>query len=181
LSKACSRRRKQKGKAQEGPSIIGCITEMRGIMTVCVVQLARFIIRTILAVALTFACLNSGIAQAQELTTQQPSAAENDPPSRLPARHFLGGCPHDGYRPDNYRRRRRQPAGPSIHRRQGRLAREHWPDGRGSGDRRARRQTVPARDRRQLAIRVRPSVAASAHAAHSEHAYNTLLTFVLRR
>ena len=47
-------------------------------MTVCVVQLARFIIRTILAVALTFACLNSGIAQAQELTTHEPTAAEND-------------------------------------------------------------------------------------------------------
>ena len=27
MSKACSRRRKQKGKAQEGPSIIRCITE----------------------------------------------------------------------------------------------------------------------------------------------------------
>ena len=51
----------QKGKAQEGPSIIGCATEMRGIMTVYIVQLARFITRTIL-VALTFACLNSGIA-----------------------------------------------------------------------------------------------------------------------
>jgi hypothetical protein len=51
---------------------------MRGIMTVCVVQLARFIIRTILALALTFACLNSGIAQAQELTAHEPSAAEND-------------------------------------------------------------------------------------------------------
>jgi hypothetical protein len=51
---------------------------MRGIMTVCVVQLARFIIRTILAVALTFARLNSGIAQAQELTAHEPSAAEND-------------------------------------------------------------------------------------------------------
>ena len=47
-------------------------------MTVCVVQLARFIIRTILAVALTFACLNSGIAQAQELTAHEPTAAEND-------------------------------------------------------------------------------------------------------
>jgi hypothetical protein len=47
-------------------------------MTVCVVQLARFIIRTILAVALTFACLNSGIAQAQELTAHEPPAAEND-------------------------------------------------------------------------------------------------------
>ena len=47
-------------------------------MTVCVVQLARFIIRTILAGALTFACLNSGIAQAQEFTAHEPSAAEND-------------------------------------------------------------------------------------------------------
>src|ERR1700726_1054910 len=51
---------------------------MRGIMTVCVVQLARFIIRTILAVALIFACLSSGIVQAQELTAHEPSAAEND-------------------------------------------------------------------------------------------------------
>jgi hypothetical protein len=51
---------------------------MRGIMTVYVVQLARFIVRTILAVALTFACLHSGIAQAQELTAHEPSAAEND-------------------------------------------------------------------------------------------------------
>jgi Putative MetA-pathway of phenol degradation len=47
-------------------------------MTVCVVQLVRFIARTILAVALTFACLDSGIAQAQELTAHEPSAAEND-------------------------------------------------------------------------------------------------------
>jgi len=47
-------------------------------MTVCVVQLARFIIRTILAVALTFACLNSGIAQAQGFTAHEPLAAEND-------------------------------------------------------------------------------------------------------
>jgi hypothetical protein len=47
-------------------------------MTECVVQLARFIIRAILVVALTFACLNSGIAQAQELTAHEPSAAEND-------------------------------------------------------------------------------------------------------
>ena len=47
-------------------------------MTVCVVQLARFIVRTILAVALTFACLDLGIAQAQELTAHEPSAAEND-------------------------------------------------------------------------------------------------------
>jgi hypothetical protein len=78
LSKECSRRRKQKGKAQGGPSIIGSIKEMRGITTVCVVQLARFIVRTILAVALTFACLDSDIAQAQELTAHEPSAAEND-------------------------------------------------------------------------------------------------------
>ena len=47
-------------------------------MKVCVVQLARFIIRTVLAAALTFACLKSGIAQAQELTAHEPSAAEND-------------------------------------------------------------------------------------------------------
>ena len=30
------------------------------------------------AVALTFACLSSGIAQAQELTAHEPSPAEND-------------------------------------------------------------------------------------------------------
>jgi hypothetical protein len=47
-------------------------------MTVCVVQLARLSVRTILAVALTFACLDSDIAQAQELTAHEPSAAEND-------------------------------------------------------------------------------------------------------
>jgi hypothetical protein len=46
-------------------------------MKVCVVQLARFIIRAVLVVALTVACLQSVVAQAQELTTQQPSAAEN--------------------------------------------------------------------------------------------------------
>ncbi len=39
---------------------------------------ARFITRTVLAVALTFACLESGIAQAQESTAHEPSAAEND-------------------------------------------------------------------------------------------------------
>jgi hypothetical protein len=43
-----------------------------------VMQLARFITRTVVVVALTVACLGSGIAQAQELTAQQPSAAEND-------------------------------------------------------------------------------------------------------
>ena len=34
--------------------------------------------KNILAVALTFACLKSGIAQAQESTAHEPSAAEND-------------------------------------------------------------------------------------------------------
>ena len=42
------------------------------------IQLARFITRTVVVVALTAACLNSSFAQAQELTAQQPSAAEND-------------------------------------------------------------------------------------------------------
>jgi len=46
-------------------------------MKVCIVQLARFIIRAVLFVALTVACLQSVVAQAQELTTQQPSTAEN--------------------------------------------------------------------------------------------------------
>ena len=40
-------------------------------MMVFVIQLARFIIRTVPVVALTFACLNSGMAQAQELTAQR--------------------------------------------------------------------------------------------------------------
>jgi hypothetical protein len=43
-----------------------------------VIQLARFTTRTVLVVALTIACLNSSTARAQELTAQQPSAAEND-------------------------------------------------------------------------------------------------------
>ena len=47
-------------------------------MMVYVVQLARFFIRTVLAVALTFACLGSGIAQAQEFTAHESSVAEND-------------------------------------------------------------------------------------------------------
>jgi hypothetical protein len=47
---------------------------------VCVVHCPRFIIRIVLAPVLTFACLESGIAQAQESTAHEPSAAENDPP-----------------------------------------------------------------------------------------------------
>jgi hypothetical protein len=47
-------------------------------MMLFVTQLARFVTRTVVVVALTVACLGSGIAQAQELTAQQPSAAEND-------------------------------------------------------------------------------------------------------
>jgi len=43
-----------------------------------VVQFGRFFIRTVLAVALTFACLGSGIAQAQDLTAHESSAAENN-------------------------------------------------------------------------------------------------------
>lgn len=42
-----------------------------------VVQLARFPIRTLLAGAVIFACLGLTIAQAQNLTAQEPSAAEN--------------------------------------------------------------------------------------------------------
>jgi hypothetical protein len=45
---------------------------------ICDVQPARFIIRVVFVVALTVACLQSVVAQAQELTTQQPPAAEND-------------------------------------------------------------------------------------------------------
>jgi ABC-type phosphate transport system substrate-binding protein len=47
-------------------------------MMLFVIQIARLTTRTVLAVALTVACLNAGIAQAQELTAGQPSAAEND-------------------------------------------------------------------------------------------------------
>ena len=47
-------------------------------MKVYVAQLARFIIRTVLVIALTLACLNSSVAQAQELTAHEPSAAENN-------------------------------------------------------------------------------------------------------
>jgi hypothetical protein len=47
-------------------------------MMLFVIQLARFITRTVLVVALTAACLNSGMAQAQELTAHEPTAAEND-------------------------------------------------------------------------------------------------------
>jgi hypothetical protein len=47
-------------------------------MMLFVTPLARFVTRTVVVVALTVACLGSGIAQAQELTAQQPSAAEND-------------------------------------------------------------------------------------------------------
>ena len=47
-------------------------------MRVCIVQPARFLIRTVLAVALSFACLQSGMAQTQELTAQQPPAPEKD-------------------------------------------------------------------------------------------------------
>jgi hypothetical protein len=43
-----------------------------------VIQLAPFITRTVLVAALTVACLNSGMAQAQELTAHEPSAPEND-------------------------------------------------------------------------------------------------------
>src|ERR1700736_3248562 len=51
---------------------------MRGIMMLFVIQLAQFITRTVLVVALTAACLNSDMAQAQELTAHDPSAPEND-------------------------------------------------------------------------------------------------------
>ena len=47
-------------------------------MMLFVIQLAPFITRTVLVAALTVACLNSGMAQAQELTAHEPSAPEND-------------------------------------------------------------------------------------------------------
>ena len=47
-------------------------------MKVCIVHRAWFILRTLLAVALSFACLGSGIAQTQDLTAHEPTAAEND-------------------------------------------------------------------------------------------------------
>src|ERR1700681_1232440 len=51
---------------------------MGKIMMIYVVQFDRFFIRTVLAVALTCACLGSGIAQAQDLTAHESSAAENN-------------------------------------------------------------------------------------------------------
>jgi hypothetical protein len=42
-------------------------------MMLFVIQLAPFITRTVLVVALIVACLNSGMAQAQELTAHEPS------------------------------------------------------------------------------------------------------------
>src|SRR3984893_15076128 len=47
-------------------------------MMVYVVQLARFITRAVLVVALTCACLASGIAQAQELTAHESSSSESN-------------------------------------------------------------------------------------------------------
>ena len=47
-------------------------------MIVCVVRYPRFILRTVLALALTVACLGSGIAQTQESTAREPSADVND-------------------------------------------------------------------------------------------------------
>jgi hypothetical protein len=46
-------------------------------MKLCVVHCRRFIIRTVVTAALTVACLQSGIAQAQESTAHESSAAEN--------------------------------------------------------------------------------------------------------
>jgi hypothetical protein len=54
------------------------ITQPEEIMMLLVIELTRFIARTVLAVALTFACLNSGFAQAQELVAHEQPAAEND-------------------------------------------------------------------------------------------------------
>jgi hypothetical protein len=47
-------------------------------MKVCLVHCVRFIIRTVVAAALIIASLESGIAQAQELTAHEPSAADID-------------------------------------------------------------------------------------------------------
>jgi hypothetical protein len=49
---------------------------------VCVVHCPRFIKRIVVTPALTFACLESGIAQAQEPTAHESSAAVNDPHRR---------------------------------------------------------------------------------------------------
>jgi len=51
---------------------------MTRIMKVCVVHCARLIITTVVAAALTLAGLESGIAQAQESSAHELSAAEND-------------------------------------------------------------------------------------------------------
>ena len=47
-------------------------------MMALAVQYHRFILRTVLAVALTVAWVGSGIAQTQELSAQEHSATEND-------------------------------------------------------------------------------------------------------
>ena len=47
-------------------------------MKLCVVHCSRFIIKTVVAAILTVACLQSVVAPAQELTAQQPPAAETD-------------------------------------------------------------------------------------------------------
>jgi hypothetical protein len=61
---------------RERGAIVGHQREW-SIMMLCVVQLAQFIIKTVIVAAvLTVACLQSVVAQAQELT--QASAAEND-------------------------------------------------------------------------------------------------------
>jgi hypothetical protein len=46
-------------------------------MKLCVVHCPQFIIKLVIAAVLTVACLESGIAQAQESTAYEPSAAEN--------------------------------------------------------------------------------------------------------
>jgi hypothetical protein len=51
---------------------------MEEVMMLFVSQPARFFKRTVLALALTFACLQSGRAQAQELTAHESSAADNN-------------------------------------------------------------------------------------------------------
>ncbi len=46
-------------------------------MKVCLSQCCRLITRTLIVALLTFACLEPGLVQAQELTAQEPSRAEN--------------------------------------------------------------------------------------------------------
>ena len=58
-------------------------------MKLCVVHCPQFIIKLVIAAALTVACLESGIAQTQESTAHEQSTADNLPPPRLANRRLI--------------------------------------------------------------------------------------------